>query len=354
MIQPKYFSMAENTICCSLCPRKCSIPQGGCGKCLVRLNSSGKPEIPYNGFISSIGIDPIEKKPLYHFRPGTQILSVGFTGCNLHCPFCQNWRISQRADVPGRKMHPKELVREAEKTAEPISVEQASIEGKQVSGSALAYTYSEPLIHIEYLLECMKKAKEAGVANVLVSNGCINIEAASEVLDLCDAANIDLKCFKDETYKNVLGGDLSCVIGFIHTALEKNVHLELTTLIVPGLNDSKEELESITDFILDLQKVDRKIPWHLSAYHPSYKWNVKATDPSFIVAAAEHAREKLEYVYTGNIAADKNTHCSFCKKNLVNRQSFMVDAKGLSLKEDNGKYFYHCAYCGERVPIRFS
>ena len=321
------------------------------GRCGVRVNREGKGDIPFYGFISAFAVDPIEKKPLYHFRPGTEITSVGFAGCNLHCPFCQNWRISQNADVPGRTCSPAELIAAACSMGEAAGPQSAS-QSKIARQSSIAYTYSEPLVHIEFLLDCMKEARKAGVANVLVSNGCVNSDAAAAILDKCDAANIDLKCFSDKTYAEVLGGDLSAVTGFIRLAVEKKVHLELTTLVVPGLNDSRAELDKCRDFIAELQAGGRLVPWHLSAYHPDYKWNAPATSPHFLTAAAKRAREKIEHVYTGNTADPNDTLCPFCGKTLISRRGYRTDTSGLSLKEENGKPAYVCAFCGKVAPVK--
>ena len=294
MIAPRFFIPMDKSVQCALCPRRCLLAPGKGGQCGVRFNREGKDSIPFYGYITALALDPIEKKPLYHFRPGTEILSAGFTGCNLICPFCQNWRISRNTDVPGGVYSHPELIAATKKSAMPM--------GTDGCQSAIAYTYSEPLVHIEFLLDCMKEARKAGAANVLVSNGCINIEAAAEILDLCDAANIDLKCFSEKTYSEVLGGDLSVVTGFIRMALEKSVHLELTTLIVPGLNDSKAELDKCGDFIAELQSTGIIVPWHLSAYHPAYKWREFATAPQSLIASTKWAREKLAFVYAGNVA----------------------------------------------------
>jgi pyruvate formate lyase activating enzyme len=246
-------------------------------------------ELPFFGVLSAAARDPIEKKPLYHWRPGSTILSVGFYGCNLRCPFCQNWRISQA--VPrfedAERLSPEELISRAESAGE----------------KAIAYTYSEPLVHVEYLLGCMREARKRGVANVLVSNGCVNGEAAEAVLDLIDAANIDLKCFSADTYRNVLGGDLDTVKEFISLAVKKGVHLEVTTLVVPGLNDGKEELDACADFIAG---VSPEIPYHLSAYHPDWKYVSQAhahppTAPARLREAGKRAADKLKYVHLGNI-----------------------------------------------------
>jgi pyruvate formate lyase activating enzyme len=271
---------------CTLCPHQCRIPPGGRGLCGVRENRDGELALPYYGYITAIARDPIEKKPLYHFRPGSSILSLGFTGCNLHCPFCQNWRISQIAGAntaPGRYLNPKEAIALA--AAEP---------GKR----QIAYTYSEPLIHAEYLIDCMKNAREQGIANVLVTNGCISEKAVAEILPLTDAANIDLKSFSEETYAKILGGNLPAVLNFIRSAHDTGVHVEITTLVVPGFNDSDAELDQCAAFIAGVSK---DIPWHLSAYHPDYHWNAPPTDPARLIQAVERARKTLRYVYTGNI-----------------------------------------------------
>jgi pyruvate formate lyase activating enzyme len=268
---------------------------------------------------------------------------VGFVGCNLKCPFCQNWRISQSTDAPGRFYTPAEFIAGAKKNEKSEALTKAQV----------AYTYSEPLVHIEFLLDCMTEGRKNSVAAVLVSNGCVNSEAAEEILCHTDAANIDLKCFSDKTYSEILGGDLSAVTGFIHKALEKGVHLELTTLVVPGLNDSKAELDKCIDFIAELETGGSVVPWHLSAYHPNYKWSSNATDPGFLVAAAQRARKKLSFVYTGNIPGSNNTLCPFCGKTLVSRSFYKIDTLGISLGEENGRAAYFCASCGRKAPFVF-
>jgi pyruvate formate lyase activating enzyme len=207
---------------------------------------------------------------------------VGFAGCNLRCPFCQNWQLSQNTDMQGSSFSPQKIIAMALDEEVP----------------QIAYTYSEPLVHIEFLLGCMKEARSKGVANVLVTNGCINAAAAEEVLEFTDAANIDLKCFSAETYSKILGGDLDTVLAFIAKAHEKGVHTELTTLVVPGLNDSEEEMDKAADFIAG---ISRDIPWHLSAYHPDSKWNAPPTNPARLKMLAERARQKLPCVHLGNV-----------------------------------------------------
>jgi pyruvate formate lyase activating enzyme len=280
--------------------------------------------------------DPIEKKPLYHFRPGSRILSFGFAGCNLHCPFCQNWRISRiEGPVTGRYLSP---ARAAEAAVE--------------CGGLAAYTYSEPLIHAEYLIDCMKAARKAGAANVLVTNGCVNRVPAGEILALTDAVNVDLKSFSEKTYAKILGGSLQAVLDFIVLARGMNVHVEITTLVVPGMNDSPEEMDACAAFIagLELEETSRPVPWHLSACHPDYRWNAPATDPAKLIEAAERASERLKYVYTGNIRGDgrfSDTFCPFCGAALVRRNGYRVETSGLTLK--NASCF--CAACGKPAPI---
>jgi pyruvate formate lyase activating enzyme len=282
---PLFVTEKDGVVVCGLCPNSCKIESGRFGACGVRGNKGGKGIIPFYGFISALAIDPIEKKPLYHFKPGSQILSLGFAGCNLHCPFCQNWHISQNTDIPGRQMEAGEVISAALEHDSP----------------SIAYTYSEPLIHAEFLLDCMVLARKHGLANVLVTNGCINIDAAAKILALTDAANIDLKCFSAQTYGKTLGGGAKAfdtVLEFIKLSREMGVHIEITTLVVPGLNDSIEELNAAAKFIAS---VDDEIPWHLTAYHPDFRWNAPPTDPDFLLNTARDAKKILKNVHTGNI-----------------------------------------------------
>jgi len=319
----------EKTLC-SLCPNKCEIKSGGFGICGVRGNKGGKGIIPFYGFITALASDPIEKKPLYHFKPNSQILSLGFAGCNLHCPFCQNWHISQNTDVPGKWMQPGEIISAALREDTP----------------SIAYTYSEPLIHAEYILDCMTLARKHGIANVLVTNGCISANAAAAILKLTDAVNVDLKSFSAETYKKTLGGDLQTVLDFIQLCNRMNVHIEVTTLVVPDLNDSTGELNDAADFIAS---VNKDIPWHLSAYHPDYRWNAPPTNPVFLATAAKNARNKLTYVYTGNTSEDNNTICTICGSILIKRTGYHVDVSGL-IKGDCVRSF-NCVSCGKTAKI---
>ncbi|MFP3088832.1 AmmeMemoRadiSam system radical SAM enzyme [Treponema sp. TIM-1] len=306
---------------------------GASGRCGVRINRDGVGTIPFYGRITSAAVDPIEKKPLYHYRPGSFILSLGFLGCNLFCPFCQNWHISQGTQADTRLFPPEEAVATA----------------LAAGCTQIAYTYSEPLIHIEYLLDCMKIAHAEGIANVLVSNGCLQGEAAAEVLVLIDAANIDLKSFSQDTYARTLGGNLTAVLDFITLAYRMGVHLEITTLIVPGLNDGEEEIAGAIGFLKDLSPC---IPWHLSAYHPDYHWDAPSTDACELEKIARRARKDLSYVYTGNIPGETNdTSCPHCGSLLIRRRGYSVAMKGMVLEKTKGKNTYYCAACAKPIPV---
>jgi pyruvate formate lyase activating enzyme len=221
---------------------------------------------------------------------------------------------------------------------------------RERSFSQIAYTYSEPLIHIEYLLDCMALCRGEGIANVLVSNGCINAEPAAEILGLTDAANIDLKCFSEGTYEKILGGKLGTVLSFIEAAHAAGVHLEITTLVVPALNDSDAETRDCAQFIAG---IDREIPWHLSAYHPDYRYNAPPTNPAALLEIARMGREYLSYVYAGNIPGESNdTPCPRCGATLVSRRGYRVDSGGLALKHIDGKQVYCCTACGEIAPLQ--
>jgi len=333
---PLFITETGGKVRCELCHNNCEISSGGFGLCGVRGNKGGKGIIPFYGFITALAVDPIEKKPLYHFKPGTNILSLGFAGCNLRCPFCQNYHISQNIDISGDWMKSGEIISTALRKNTP----------------SIAYTYSEPLIHIEYILDCMMLAQKQGIANVLVTNGSINKKAAAKVLKYADAVNVDLKSFSEDTYKNSLGGNLQTVLNFIELACEMRVHTEITTLVVPQLNDSNNELSAIADYIASVNKF---IPWHLSAYHPAYHWNTPPTDSAFLLNTAATARKKLPFVYPGNIAADNDTLCTICGATLVKRHGYNVDTSGLTANNSavNTGYArcFSCASCGGSSEI---
>ncbi|MAG13169.1 MAG: AmmeMemoRadiSam system radical SAM enzyme [Spirochaetales bacterium] len=309
---------------CRLCPHGCRIAPGHSGICRVRSNEAGVLALPYFGIASGVSMDPIEKKPLYHFYPGRSILSIGFYGCNLRCPFCQNYDISQRVTPQKAPISPGELV--------DIALGRNSV--------GIAYTYSESVVHFEYVVEAAKIARRQGLKNVLVSNGFLNPEPAAELLDLMDAANIDLKSFSDDFYEKELKGALGPVLEFIKLA-SKRVFLEVTTLIIPGKNDSKEEISEIAGF---LGAIDRGIPLHLSCYYPTYKYSIQATAPETVYLLAEIARDKLHFVYAGNVGGvETNTMCPSCNSLLVQRRGYYTEWVGISRER--------CKACGTEVRI---
>lgn len=275
----------ENEAVCRICFRHCRLREGQEGFCRARKNRKGLIEDENYGRITSLALDPIEKKPLAMFHPGSMILSAGSYGCNLRCPFCQNASISMadREGTASRYFAPQELVDLA-----------ASL--KKRGNIGVAYTYNEPLVGLEFVLDTARQVRLAGMKNVLVSNGCVSEEAAEEVLKVIDGANIDLKCFSEQGYEK-LGGNLEQVCRFIQMAAGR-IHLELTTLIVPGLNDSSEMMEAEAAWIAG---IDADIPLHVTRYFPCYQMNNgRPTDAEVVCCLAKRARKYLKHVFVGN------------------------------------------------------
>ena len=284
--------MSEEKLSCPVCPRRCELSEGGTGLCRARGMRGGKI-VPINyGIVSSIALDPVEKKPLAEFHPGSMILSVGSFGCNLRCPFCQNWEISMSgADESGsdsdRYLPPEKLAEMAE---------QLRLKGN----IGVAFTYNEPLICWEYVRDTARLLRERDLKTVLVTNGCVNSEIAEEILPLTDALNIDLKCFRAETYEKTLGGDLETVKRFIARTAEL-CHVELTTLVVPGMNDTEEEIREMAGWIASLPG-GREIPLHLTRFFPRYRMTDRnATPRETVMRLVSVAREALSSVYPGNM-----------------------------------------------------
>jgi pyruvate formate lyase activating enzyme len=291
----------------------------------VRANRGGRGAIPFAGRVTALSMDPIEKKPLYHFYPGSAILSVGFVGCNFRCPFCQNHEISQTTTAAAREMGPEDVVEAA--------VAQGSL--------GIAYTYSEPLVHIEYVLETARLARGRGLANVLVSNGFVRPEPAEELLGLLDAANIDLKGWDAGFYEEEIGGDLREVCRFLEQAAGR-IHLEVTTLVIPTRNDDESQIDGIASFLAGL---DPGIPYHLSCYYPTYRYTIPPTPAETVLRLAEVARRRLSWVYVGNMGLrESNTVCPDCGTVAVRRAGYRAAVVGLR----DGR----CSGCGRPIPIR--
>lgn len=308
-----YEKLDEGRVSCFLCSHRCKIADGKFGICNVRENRGGRLYTHSYGAVIARNLDPIEKKPLYHFHPGTYSYSIAAIGCNFQCGFCQNWQISQ--------------VKEAEAlglTPQTIKPEDIVLQAKQTGSKSISYTYTEPTIYFEYAYETSRLAAEKGLANVHVTNGFMTKEMIAKAAPYLDAANIDLKSFKEETYKKVCKGRLAPVLENIRTMKEAGVWIEVTTLIVPGMNDSEDELKKIADF---LAGVDPSIPWHISRFHPQYRMmESTATSVSSLNRAYEIAHEAgLHYAYIGNAPGKGNhTYCRSCRRLLIERAGFSI------------------------------
>lgn len=282
---------------CHVCFRQCDLKEGQTGFCGARISVGGKVTAANYGRITSLALDPIEKKPLRRFFPGTKILSAGSYGCNLRCPFCQNSEISWGEEA-------KEFADTADTLAPDVLVRIAE-KYRSEGNIGIAFTYNEPLVGYEFVRDTAKLAHEKGLKNVLVSNGTASAEVLSEILPYIDAMNIDLKCFSEKTYREVLGGDLEMTKAFISGAARK-AHVEVTCLIVPGMNDSEEEMRALSSWIASLEDekantIGDTIPLHISRFFPRFHMTDRsATDVDVVYSLAEIAREKLKYVYTGN------------------------------------------------------
>lgn len=326
MVKAKYWEKLDGKkVKCTLCPHSCVIPEGGKGICNIRENIDGELVAAGYGRTTSLAMDPIEKKPLFHFKPGSLILSVAPNGCNLKCRWCQNWQISQEV-VPTRFIDPKLLV--------DIAIRENSV--------GIAFTYTEPLIWFEYIIDVAKVGKPKGLSMVAVTNGYINPEPLDELLNYIDAMNIDLKAMDDEVYRKLIGGRLEPVLNTVRTSA-KRILIEVTNLLIPGVNDSDDQIKRLVDFIAD---VDPKIPVHFSRYFPAWKFNAPPTPVKTLLRAREIASEKLEYVYLGNVYIPdaEDTFCPYCGNKLVSRSGFYAKIVGIT---EDGK----CSKCGKDVDI---
>ncbi|RKD34152.1 AmmeMemoRadiSam system radical SAM enzyme [Thermohalobacter berrensis] len=317
-----YEKLENNRVKCYLCPHGCNIREGNIGICRVRKNDNGKLYTLNYGQITSYAYDPIEKKPLYHFYPGKNIFSIGSFGCNLKCSFCQNWQIAHETP-PAQWAKPKDLITLANRN----------------NSIGIAYTYNEPSIWYEFVLETANEAKKNNLKNVLVTNGYIQEEPLKKLLPYIDAMNIDVKSFSNKYYKELCGGELEPVLRTVEIA-NKSVLVEITTLIVQDENDDLENLEKLFKWI---SSIDKEIPLHLTRYYPSYKLKNEATKIETIVKAKDIAKKYLDYVYIGNVwGVDRNTYCPNCKALIVDRttEGKVVDLEGEKCKE-----------CGYKINI---
>jgi pyruvate formate lyase activating enzyme len=311
---------------CELCPIGCRLKEGRDGPCGSRGNVGGRMVAKQYGRLVSAAVDPIEKKPLYHFHPGAEILSIAALGCNLHCQFCQNWNISQARSGPAEDASPRDVVENA--------LAHRSL--------GIAYTYSEPLVWYEFVRDTACLAREADLKNVIVSNGFLNEAPLRELLPWLDAANIDLKSMDDDFYRKICKARLQPVLDAIKLCYELGVHLEVTNLVIPGYNDSDEQIGRLAAF---LAGIDRDIPLHLSAFFPAYKLKAPPTPPETLVHAAAIARHKLAFVFLGNVRLDGqgDTICPDCGSAVIRRLGYRI-ANHLTI---DGR----CPECSRPLPI---
>lgn len=331
MKEAEYYFVASDlvSLVCQLCPHHCTIKPGKTGRCRVRRNEEGRLFTLNYGVCTSIAFDPVEKKPLYHFHPGQTVLSLGSFGCNLSCGFCQNWEISQ-GNPGGYLLQPRDLVKLLEERRE------------QENCCGVAYTYSEPSVWYEFVKAAGSLVKQNGYKNVLVTNGMLNREPLKQLLPDLDALNIDVKGFTPEFYRRVVGGSLKQVISTLEYSLESGKHVEVTTLLIPGLNDSSAELKRLAQWLASLSP---DLPFHISRYFPRYRFNQAATPIKSLLEAREIAREYLNYVYLGNFETEEytDTFCPQCGQKLISRTGYFLKFVGL----DRGR----CIECGYRPPI---
>ncbi len=321
--------LEDNKVRCELCPHRCVLKEGQTGVCRVRKNIGGKLYALNYGSVSSIAVDPIEKKPLFHFKPKSEVLSLSTVSCNMHCKHCQNWEISQVGmEFPYLKEMSPEEVMEIARNYEGI-----------------AWTYNEPTIWHEFTLDVSKMAKKEGLYTVYVTNGYINEEPLREIGQYLDAMNIDVKAFTDEFYRKITGARLQPVLDTVERAYKMGIHIELTYLIIPTLNDSQDEIRKFAEWVYNLSS---EIPVHFSRFFPMYKLTDKPPTPLKTMHNAYKIAKDvgLDYVYLGNTWEPEyeSTYCPNCGNLLIERIYYNTKIKGLT---KDGR----CDRCGKKINI---
>ena len=330
-----WHQLADGRIQCDLCPRDCKLHEGQRGLCFVRQMEGGEMHLTTYGRSSGFCVDPVEKKPLNHFYPGSSILSFGTAGCNLACKFCQNWDISKS--------------KEMDRLQDEASPEVIAAAAVKLGCKSVAFTYNDPVIFAEYAMDIADRCHEKGVKTVAVTAGYIHAAPRREFYAKMDAANVDLKGFTDDFYWKICGGHLQPVLDtLVYLAKETEVWTEITTLLIPGKNDSDEELKAECKWIR--QNLGPDVPLHFTAFHPDWKMtDVQRTPASTLTRAREIALHAgLNYVYTGNVhdEAGGSTYCPSCEKALIVRDWYSINGYHLS---DDGA----CNFCGTRIAGRF-
>ncbi len=337
VVATKYWHRLEDgRIQCDLCPRFCKLREGQRGLCFVRARLDDEIVLTTYGRSSGFCVDPIEKKPLNHFLPGTSVLSFGTAGCNLACRFCQNWDISKS--------------RETDTLADEASPETIARAARELGAASVAFTYNDPVIFLEYAVDVARACHEHGIKTVAVTAGEICPEPRRDLYHHIDAANVDLKAFSEEFYRKICGAELVPVLDTLrYLRHETNVWFEITTLVIPGENDSDEEIDRMTRWIHD--ELGPDVPLHFTAFHPDWKMrDHPPTPPATLVRARELALANgLHYVYTGNVHNQEGdtTYCPSCGEAVIERDWYEIRAWRLS---DDG----HCKHCGTAIPGRFA
>jgi pyruvate formate lyase activating enzyme len=330
-----WHALDDGRVQCDLCPRFCKLREGQRGMCFVRARHDNQIVLTTYGRSSGFCIDPVEKKPLNHFLPGSAVLSFGTAGCNLACDFCQNWDISKS--------------REVETLSEDASPEAIARAAEETGCRGVAFTYNDPVIFMEYAIDVAKACRERGIAAIAVTAGEICAEPRREFYRYMDAANVDLKAFSQDFYWKVCKGDLQTVLDtLVYLKRETEVWFEITTLLIPGYNDSDEELTAMSKWIFS--ELGPGVPLHFSAFHPDYRMmDVPATPPATLRRARRIALDAgIRYVYVGNVHDEdgSSTYCHQCRQKLVGRDWYQLTAWKL---DKHGR----CSRCGEPVPGRF-
>lgn len=326
----------DGRVACDLCPRFCKLRDGQRGFCFVRQNRGGRMLLTSHGKASGFCLDPIEKKPLHHFLPGSSVLSFGTAGCNLGCRFCQNWDIS-KARANDRLTD----------LATPDAIADAAA---RVGARSVAFTYNDPVIFAEYAIDTAKACRDRGIASVAVTAGYVTDAPRAELFGSCDAVNVDLKAFTERFYHKLCFAHLQPVLDTLRwLARDSDVWLEVTTLLIPGENDSREEVDRLCDWFV--RELGPDVPLHLSAFHPDYKLvDRPPTPPETLRRAREQAHlHGLRYVYTGNVhdPEGQSTRCSGCGNVVIARDWYRLGEYGL---DDEGR----CRGCGTPTPGRFA
>ncbi|MBT3208760.1 MAG: AmmeMemoRadiSam system radical SAM enzyme [Bacteroidetes bacterium] len=325
-----YRKIDSQTVECNLCAHNCKIAEGNHGICESRKNNEGKLYSENYGRICSIAIDPIEKKPLYHFHSGKSILSFGSVGCNMKCEFCQNWEISQ-SNVEKfsylRDYQPKQIIDKALKSKNNIGI---------------AYTYNEPTIWYEFLLYTAKIAKKEGLKNIMVTNGFINERPLKEICNYVDAFNVDLKSFENSFYQKISKASLQPVLNTLKTIKSHSKHLEITNLIVTSINDDAKTFEEMVKWIA--YELGTKTVLHISRYFPRFQMTIEQTPVKKILELFNIAKKHLKYVYLGNVLLSEgnDTICDKCGKMVIIRRDYLIRTIGIT---GNGS----CYYCGNNI-----